>query len=187
MSYNPTIYCSVGHDAKRKGAYNEKYDLHEYDINVETTQYLAEELIEMGLKVSKVYSDRLSSAIKEINKTAKSTDIAIEMHVNALSNPNVRGCEVMYFKGSKNGNRIAFHVQNAMRAFLGQQDKKNDARDDLSFLERTVCAAIIPEPFFLSNEADVQRFLLNDREANLRNISYAIAIGVKDFINERNR
>lgn len=178
------VFWSVGHDAKRKGAYNEKHDIYEYDVLVELTQYCIEDAISLGIDSEKVYADTLGSAIKEVNERCSSNDLAIEMHINAIAAPNVKGCEVEYYKGSKRGERLAFHVQNSLLAHLNLRNCKNDGRDDLGFLEKTKCTAIIPEPFFLSNEDNVQRFLLNNREKNLRNISYSIAIGVKDFINE---
>lgn len=182
-----TVYWSVGHDARKKGAYNKKYNIHEYDICVELTQYCIEEAIEIGIDSEKVYSDTLGSAIKEINSKCEKNDLAIEMHINSIAVPKVKGCEVEYYKNSKRGQRLAFHVQNSLMAHLGLRNCKNDGRDDLSFLERTKCTAIIPEPFFLSNEENVQRFLLNHREANLRNIAKSITIGVKDFINEEEK
>lgn len=179
------VFVSVGHDAKRTGAYNEKHDIREYDVCVELTQYFWEELIALDIDAQKVYSDTLTDAIAEINnRSSNKNDLAIEVHVNAIAKESIKGCEVEYYKGSKRGEKLAFHVQNSLLAHLGLRNCKNDARDDLGFLEKTTCTAIIPEPFFLSNEENVQRFLLNDREANLRNIAYAMSIGVQDFINQ---
>lgn len=178
------VFWSVGHDAERTGAYNEKYDICEYDVCVELTQYCVEEAIDMGITSEKIYSDRLGDAIKEVNQRANTDDLAIEIHVNAISKPSIKGCEVEYYEGSERGERLAFHIQNSLMAHLGLRDCKNDGRDDLGFLEKTKCTAVIPEPFFLSNEENVQRFLLNDREANLRNIAYCIARGVKDYIEQ---
>ena len=181
------VFWSVGHDAKRKGAYNKKYGIYEYDVLVDLTQYCIEEAIALGIDSEKVYADRLGTAIDEVNKKCERNDLAIEMHINSIAKEHadrIHGCEVEYYQGSKRGKKLAYHVQSAMRAYHGLRDCKNDARDDLGFLEKTKCTAIIPEPFFLSNDGDVQRFLLSNREDKLRSLAYAIAIGVKAFINE---
>lgn len=181
------VYWSVGHDCKRKGAYNEKYDIHEYDVCVELTQYCIEEAVGLGIDSEKVQSDRLGAAIKEINQKANKEDLAIEVHINSIAAQHIKGCEVEYYKGSKRGKRLAKYIQDNMLSHLGMRNCKNDARDDLGFLEKTKCTAIIPEPFFLSNEENVQRFLLTDREINLRNIAKTIAIGVFAFIRDEER
>ena len=181
------VYWSVGHDAKRKGAYNAKYDIHEYDVCVELTQYCIEEALGLDIESEKVYSDCLGAAIKEINQKANTDDLAIEVHVNSIAAQHadrIHGCEVEYYQGSERGKKLAKCIQDEMLSHLGLRDCKNDARDDLGFLEKTKCTAIIPEPFFLSNEENVQRFLLNDREKNLRNIAKTIAIGVLAFIHQ---
>ena len=181
-----TVYWSVGHDAKRKGAYNEKYDIHEYDVLVELTQYCVEEAIKLGIDSEKVYADRLSSAVEEINQKCETNDLAIEMHINSIAAEHadrIHGCEVEYYKGSSRGEKLAYHVQDRIVDYLNLRNCSNDARDDLFFLEKTKCTAIIPEPFFLSSEENVQRFLINNRNSNLRMLAYIIASGVKDFIN----
>jgi N-acetylmuramoyl-L-alanine amidase len=181
------VFFSVGHDAKRKGAYNEKYNIYEYDVCVELTQYCIEEAMELGLDCEKVYSDRLGKAIEEVNQRCNRNDLAIEVHINSIAAQHadkVHGCEVEYCVGSVRGKKLARQVQDSMLAHLGQRNCKNDARDDLGFLEKTKCTAIIPEPFFLSNDGDVEKFLLKDREAKLRNLAKVIAIGVFAFIRE---
>lgn len=181
------VFWSVGHDYKRKGAYNEKHNIYEYDVCVELTQYCIEEALGLNIDSEKVYSDCLGAAIKEINLRASTDDLAIEIHVNSIAAQHaarIHGCEVEYYKGSKRGKRLARRIQDNMVSHLGLRDCKNDARDDLGFLEKTKCTAVIPEPFFLSNEENIQRFLLNDREKNLRNIAKVIAIGVFSFIQE---
>ena len=184
------VFWSVGHDATRKGAYNKKYDIHEYDVCVELTQYCVEEAIKLGIDSEKVYADRLSSAVEEINQKCEVNDLAIEMHINSIAAQHanrIHGCEVEYYKGSKRGERLAFHVQDNILNYLNLRDCSNDARDDLYFLEKTKCTAIIPEPFFLSSEKNVQRFLINNRNSNLRMLAFIIAKGVKDFINEESK
>lgn len=177
------LFLSVGHDALKKGAYNEKYRLHEYDILVELTQYCFEEAIEIGLECEKVFSDRLSSAIEEVNQKANTSDIAVELHINSFSNPDVKGCETLYYTGSKKGKELAGDIQNSMLAFLQVHDRGLLPRNNLAFLNKVKCTSIITEPFFLSNEDEVKRFLLHDRESNLRNIARVTAIGIRDFVN----
>lgn len=181
------VFWSVGHDARRKGAYNKKYDIHEYDVCVELTQYCIEEALELGIESEKVYSDCLGAAIKEINQKANTDDLAVEIHINSIAAQHadrIHGCEVEYFEGSKRGKKLAYYVQNSIKTFHQLRDCKNDARDDLGFLEKTKCTAIIPEPFFLSSDKNVEQFLIGDREAKLRGLAYTIALGVKQFIEQ---
>lgn len=179
------VFWSVGHDARKKGAYNVKYKLYEYDLCVDLTQYCVEEAMELGLDCEKVYSDRLGNAIKEVNMRCEKNDIAVEVHINAMKDANhIRGCEVEYCVGSVRGEKLAKHVQDVMLKDLDQRDCTNDARANLGFLKKTKCTAIIPEPFFLSNEEDIQKFILDDKEAGLRKIAKALALGVYNFVKE---
>ena len=181
------VFWSVGHDARRKGAFNAKYGIHEYDVCVELTQYCIEEAVELGIESEKVYSDCLGAAIKEINQKANTDDLAIEIHINSIAEQHadrIHGCEVEYYEGSERGKKLALHVQNSLKAFHQLRDCKNDARDDLGFLEKTLCTAIIPEPFFLSSDQNVEQFLIGNREAKLRGLAYTIALGVKQFIDQ---
>ena len=182
------VFWSVGHDAKRQGAYNKKHDIHEYPICIELTQYCVEEAIELGLDCEKVYSDRLSKAIEEVNMRCDKNDIAVEIHINAMKGADhIHGCETMYCVGSVRGKKLARHVQDVMLRDLDQRDCKNDARDDLGWLEKTKCTAIIPEPFFLSNEEDLKKFILDDKEAGLRRIAKAMVLGVYNFVKEEEK
>jgi len=178
------IWVSVGHDIKRKGAYCSYTDEYEYDILVDLTQYVWEELVELKLNSEKVYADKLHEAIDEINQKGSKNDLAIEMHLNSFSDPKVNGCEVEYYHTSERGKKLAKAVQDSYLAHLGLRNAHNDGRKDLGFLNKVKCVAIIPEPFFLSNKKEVERFLINNREDNLRNIAKATAIGVFAFLRE---
>lgn len=179
------VFVSIGHDAVRTGSRNSEYDITEYDICVDLTQYLYEELIELKIDAEKVWSDKLGEAISEINGKARLNDIAIETHINSFSNPSVRGCETLYYTNSGRGKKLAQDIQNSLLAHLGVKDRGILERDNLTFLKKIKCTSIITEPFFLSNEDEVKRFLLKDREDNLRNIAFSIAMGVKSYINRK--
>ena len=177
------VFVSVGHDRHRKGAKCTYTDEYEYDILIQLTQYLMEELVELDVNATKVYSDVLGNAIDEINKNCDSDSIAIETHFNNFKSVSVGGCETIYCKGSTKGKELANDIQNSLLAHLQVKDRGLLERDNLAFLNDTKCPAVITEPFFLSNKKEVERFLENDREANLRNIAYSIAIGIKKYIN----
>ena len=176
------VFISVGHDTKRKGAKSPFTDEYEYDILIALTHYIWEELIDLGIDTQKVYSDILGDAISEINKTCNTDDIALETHFNSFSNPSVKGCETLFYKGSTKGKELAQDIQNSLLAHLGVHDRGILERDNLAFLKKTKCVSIITEPFFLSNEEEVNRFLLKDREANLRNIAFSIAKGIEIYV-----
>ena len=182
-----TIYISVGHDTIMKGAYCSFIDEFEYDICKEYSKYLQKELEDLNLDVILVKNDKLQNAVSEINQTASKNDIAIETHFNSFPEPTVNGCETLYYEDSKRGEKLAQHVQNANLAYFSLRDRGLVGRDNLYFLKHTKCTAIIPEPFFLSNEEEVGRFLIGDREAKLRSLAYATAIGIKAFVNEEKR
>lgn len=178
------VFVSVGHDSGRKGAKCEIVDEYEYDLLIPLTQYLMEELVDMRIDAVKVYSDVLGSAIEEVNKQRNGDSIAIETHFNNFHDPSVGGCETLYCKGSSKGKELAKDIQNSLLAHLQLKDRGLLERDNLAFLNDTNCPAVITEPFFLSNKEEVERFLKNDREANLRNIAYSIAIGIGDYVNK---
>ena len=178
------VFVSVGHDVRRKGAKCEIINEYEYDLLIPLTQYLMEELVDMRIDAVKVYSDILGNAVEEVNKHCESDSIAIETHFNNFSDTSVGGCETLYCKGSSKGKELAGDIQNSLLAHLQVKDRGLLERDNLAFLTKVTCVSIITEPFFLSNKKEVERFLENDREDNLRNIAYSIAIGVKDYVNK---
>lgn len=176
------VFISVGHDKKRKGAKCDIINEYEYDLLIPLTDYLFDELTSRGIDARKVNSDKLGAAVKEINKECNKNDIALETHFNKFSNASVKGCETLFYKGSTRGENLADSIQNSLLAYLGVHDRGLLARDNLAFLKQVKCTSIITEPFFLSNEEEVKRFLVNDRDTNLKNIAFAIANGIHSFI-----
>ena len=180
------VFVSVGHDAQKKGAKCTILNEYEYDILIPLTQYLMEELVGMKIDAVKVYSDVLGSAIEEVNRQCDGDSIAIETHFNNFKDSSVGGCETLYCKGSSKGKELAIDIQNSLLAHLQLKDRGLLERDNLAFLNDTKCPAVIVEPFFLSNKEEVKRFLKKDREANLRNIAFSIAVGIRDYVVRKN-
>lgn len=91
-----------------------------------------------------------------INKYANQHDLAIEIHFNADSQHAGKGCEALYYPGSKRGKKAAKEICNTLSAWFppNRGAKEGWYRMDKSngvdwFLAKTVCTAVIIEPEFI--------------------------------------
>jgi len=110
--------------------------------------------------------------------------VAIELHFNSAT-PSASGCEMLYYRDSKRGNRLASSLQREVLAEYNTKDRgikptKRFSRGG-AFLAKTKCPAVICEPFFGSNEREWRMF---SSSRNLLAKSYAR--GIKNFLSISN-
>ena len=89
---------------------------------------------------------------------ATQADAAIELHFNAHSG-GAHGSEMLHFKGSEEGARLATLLQMDTLGALDTLDRGVKAKTGFPFLRLTEMPAVICEPAFGSNERDAWRLL----------------------------
>ena len=149
------IFVSAGHYPARPGAKWERFV--EHDEAVVWQQQLCERIGDESMDVP---PGVLRDKVAYINERSMNGDIAIEIHFNAArdsnNNPVGRGCESLYFPGSKTGKHIASLCQEALALVFppSRGVKEGWYRMDPSrgadfFLAKTDCPAVILEPEFV--------------------------------------
>jgi N-acetylmuramoyl-L-alanine amidase len=176
------IALCAGHHKDRKGAVNEKHNLNEYDEACKVISHLIDILAAAGHTVV-AFSGRLSEKIENINKY--DFDLAIDLHFNAATYKG-KGCEVMYVPGSTKRRDQADAMSTEIALYMNLRNRgakegvywggENPGTKPDAFLSKTNCAAFIPEPLFISNDAEVEYWLVAGRHEQ---IAEAIATGIE--------
>ena len=131
---------------------------------------------------------KLADEMKSLGAVA-----SLELHFNAAS-PSAHGAEFLHWFGSTNGNRLArciadqfahalpyitmrgdrgvrslwYHNYNESKAYSGRGG---------GYVYKTPCPAVICEPFFGSNNGDLQYC-----KAEIHKIAQAYALGLNEFL-----
>jgi len=92
-------------------------------------------------------------------------DLAIELHTNAFDGRSVDGTETFYWPTSVTGKAWAQKIQEFLVAELGLNDRGAKPHTDEKrngFVRKTAPAAILIEPFFLTNDDTAKAVLTGD-------------------------
>jgi len=164
----------AGHHVHAKGAVNKKHGLNEYDETKKIISFLAALLRAKGNDVQ-IFYGHLTHKIHCIN--AGKFDIAIDLHLNAGGG---HGCEVVHVPHSESRHEQAALMSATISKFMGIRDRgakegwykmdvpgqvdypgdiDGDEHGD-AFVEQTNCPAFIPEPLFIDNDAEVEKWLV---------------------------
>ena len=170
------LAISAGHNAKARGATNNSG----FSEFPETLKWATKIMTEYSLNYGDCFlvpSGTLGSKIKYIKELTKQQKIklAVEIHFNSSPSGKGKGCETLYYPGSKKGLTAALEVQNAMSSILppnrgikegwykmdipGQIDYKGDIPGDEkvdAFLAIPGVTCLIIEPEFVQNEHVIQ-------------------------------
>lgn len=162
------IAVDAGHGGRDPGAVSTS-GLKEADL-VETIAYRTAELLkEMEAEVVLVPRGSLATRVDAINRNR--VDIAVSIHLNGAENPEACGTEVLYFKNSRNGRRLASLILKELVYLLKRRERGIKGRDDLAILKRTRMPAVIVEPLFLTNPEEEALIKLEETQQR-------IAIGI---------
>lgn len=139
-----------GHNFEKKGCYNRKLDVSEFDV---ATEVIAEVFSRERLKhvdlVLKARND-FSNLVKEVNSL--NGDLLISMHFNAY-NGKAQGTETLIALSSKTGAKYAPKIQEILVKHLGLNDRGINPTSAYgrggSILNKTKPVAFLLEPFFL--------------------------------------
>lgn len=180
------IFLSAGHGGREGGAIDPGAiagGTTEAREMILTRDLVVTELRSRGFEVLAVPDDlSLTGTIAWINARGRSTDIALEIHADAFSNPSVRGASVFHIA---NNDQRKGHAELLLLALLRRvpQLPNRGARPDtatgvgsLAFCRQVVPPSLLMEIGFLTNPDD--RFLIQNRR---RDIALGIADGLASW------
>ena len=84
-------------------------------------------------------------------------DLVVSLHVNAAEDPRALGAEALHHPGSERGQEAARVLASLMAHACDTRNRGAKPRDGLPILAETAAPAVLLEPFFLSNPADLDR------------------------------
>lgn len=113
----------------------------------------------------------------------ESPDLVVSIHQNSFSQKNVKGAQVFYYKGKKEGKRAAELLQDSLVNWV---DKTNHRRckysDTYYILRMSTVPAVLVECGFLSNPEE--EMLLQQEEYQER-IAYGISMGIQQYLRSK--
>ena len=156
------ILLTVGHSKLKNGSYTSADGTkmgggNEYKFCKSLSTYLKKELQAKGHEVDRVVCPEgvFTKSTEEkqyklaIEKATK-YDLTIELHLNASSNINAEGCEVLY--KTANGKKYADKIQKKLATLF--KDRGVKQRNDLYILNQTRSPAVLIEVFFCTNKKE---------------------------------
>jgi N-acetylmuramoyl-L-alanine amidase len=158
MSRVILVYAHGG-DTKDPGAVNGQVTERDW-IKEFFDKFLIPEFKKEKIEVVTVQQKTWYTIDKQVNEVYKVGDIAISCHLNA-GPATATGTETLYCKGSKNGEKLAKLVNDAIVGVLKSKDRglKGLTREDRGgrLVQGTKPPCVLTELFFLSNNEDLKK------------------------------
>ena len=159
----PRVLLIVGHSPRSPGARNlgptmePDDDLYEFQFNKPIVREIGRALEPRGVEAK---IDLYQAGGGNIQRWSGKSDLLVEFHCNAF-NRLVSGTEVLYARGSVKGKAAAQIMQTHLVQCLGLPSRgiKPKVRSDRGgyLLIGVSQVALIPEPFFIDNDGDLER------------------------------
>ena len=157
-----TVVLDAGHGSEDPGKIGINNVL-EKDVNLKISKKVQKRLIEQGIHVVMTREDddgfynesKSNKKIALINETKP--DIAVSIHQNSYHEESIKGAQVFYYTHSKEGERAATVMQEALKAL--DTNNKRQAKENSTYymLKRTEVPTIIVECGFLSNAQEAEK------------------------------
>lgn len=149
------------------------------DVKVVMTRETAEGLYDEGADNKKVQDMKRRIELMEEAKPLATVSI----HQNSYTEEYVNGAQVFYYGESKEGEKLADLLQEALREYLNPQNhRQKKANNSYYLLKKTQIPTVIVECGFLSNEKEAK--LLADEEYQDK-VAWAIHMGIMQYVNEK--
>ncbi|MBD5158154.1 MAG: N-acetylmuramoyl-L-alanine amidase [Butyrivibrio sp.] len=169
----------------------------EKDINLEISLKLKECLIAKGYEVvvtredgGGLYSETdVNKKAADMNKRCEiiekaGADIAVSIHQNSYTEPDVSGAQVFYYKHSAQGQKLAEILQEQLKDKLDKDNHRAcKSNDNYYMLVHTPCPTVIVECGFLSCPSEEAK--LAD-EAYQQMIAEALTAGIEEYFEAKN-
>lgn len=170
-------------------------DAKEKEINLAIAKFLREALEDRGVSVvmtretdDGLYGQYASNKKREdmqkrcaVIKDA-GTAIAVSIHQNSYHQGGESGCQVFYYEGSKEGERLAACIQKTMTERLNPpKERQAKPNDSYYMLRHTTAPTVIVECGFLSNWEEAQRLVTEDYQ---KQVADAVCAGIMEYLKE---
>ena len=147
--------------------------LEEKGISVFMTRETDEMLCEETFENNRKRAD-MAKRVELINEIKP--DMAISIHQNSYTDPEVSGAQVFYYSESEEGKRMAVMMQKALTEIDNENTRKEKANDNYYLLKRTKEPTIIVECGFLSNPKEAAKLVEEEYQDMISN---AIVKGIE--------
>lgn len=147
--------------------------LEEKGISVFMTRETDEMLCEEAFENNRKRAD-MAKRVELINDIKP--DMAISIHQNSYTDPEVSGAQVFYYSESEEGKRMAAVIQKALTEIDNENTRKEKANDNYYLLKRTKAPTIIVECGFLSNPEEAAKLVEEEYQDMISN---AIVKGIE--------
>ena len=109
-------------------------------------------------------------------------DLFVSIHQNSFPKSNVKGAQVFYYKGSEEGKRLAYLIQNRLKEVV-DIDNQRIAKENESYyvLKQIKIPSVIVECGFLSNGVEHDKLMSTEYQEKL---AWAIYMGILDYFSE---
>lgn len=163
------VVIDAGHGGEDPGKVGVN-DVLEKDLNLQIAQKVKKHLEEAGVPVvmtreddqgfydSSVSNKKLADMQKRvelINETKPK--LAVSIHQNSYADGSVKGAQVFYYAGSKEGEAFAALMQEELRTLDSENTRQIKANDTYYMLKNTEVPTIIVECGFLSNAQEAEK------------------------------
>ena len=135
-----------------------------------------------------LYSESSSSKkTADLNKRVEiihnsEADMAISIHQNSFTSPEIKGAQVFYYTPSEKGEQLALIMQDQLKATMADGNhRKAKANNDYYMLKKTKCPFVIVECGYLSNPREASLLLEKDYQEKL---AWAVHLGVIQYLND---
>lgn len=119
----------------------------------------------------------MKARVELINKTLPV--LVVSIHQNSYQKENIKGAQVFYYTHSKEGERIALIMQEAMKMLGDENTRQAKANDTYYLLRRTKVPTIIVECGFLSNQEEAEKLVTIEYQEQ---VAEAICKGIEHSV-----
>ncbi|KAA0992777.1 N-acetylmuramoyl-L-alanine amidase [Dyadobacter aurulentus] len=158
------IILTAGHYGFKSGAWRSWFD--EGTETIILRDLLTKALRKRNIKVTNDSNhERTGNVIRWVNQDAAETDLLIEIHFNAVDNPNPSGveCFVQLYEPSDFEKKVATELCEAIETTLnipnrGVKTPPYSQHRTIGIIDRTKVQAVLLEVCFMSNPSDVNKY-----------------------------
>ncbi len=186
-----TIVIDPGHGGSDPGKVGVD-GVMEKDINLKIAKQVDELLKELGIYVIMTRESDVSLGDQEGNQK-KVTDLmtrvelinevkpelVVSIHQNSYSSEKIKGAQVFYYEQSKEGEKAAKLMQEALLSLDGDNKREAKGNDTYYMLSRTAAPTIIVESGFLTNPTEAKNLV---DEAYQKEVAEAIVDGIQSYL-----
>lgn len=119
----------------------------------------------------------MKARVKLINDTKP--ELVVSIHQNSYHEESIHGAQVFYFAHSKESEKAAGIMQEALLSIDPENTRKAKANETYYLLKRTEVTIIIVEAGFLSNQAEAEKLATEEYQEK---VAEAVCAGVMEYL-----